>query len=222
MAEPISIAITATLLPIVLAGIQSGLQLALEAMPEIHDARNKHAMKKLSALFFKAKMGELTEKGKNLHGAGFFLLDSKNLIYDTCVDFEQAKRYYGKIEAYALLSENQTLLDHLEKVLQLMEGTLVVKNLMEKNHPIDSSDIDILHSKIQSWDMANAMVDMFKKHDLPPYEAVSNSPGLIKDSAPPASEKKSANAKTWEKPAMWCLVAVAPPLLFVPKIRQKC
>lgn len=219
MAEPISIAITATLLPIVLAGIQSGLQLALEAMPEIHDARNKHAMKKLSALFFKAKMGELTEKGKNLHSLGILL--ARPNIY-TCVDFEQAKRYYGKIEAYALLSENQTLLDHLEKVLQLMEGTLVVKDLMEKNHPIDLSDIDILHSKIQSWDMANAMVDMFKKHDLPPYEAVSNSPGLIKDPAPLPSEKKSANGKAWGKPAMWCLVAVAPPLLFVPKIRQKC
>ena len=48
-----------------------------------------------------------------------------------------------------------------------MEGTLVVKNLMEKNHPIDSSDIDILNSKIQTWDMGNTMVDMFKKHNLP-------------------------------------------------------
>ena len=103
-----------------------------------------------------------------------------------------------------------------------MEGTLVVKNLMEKSHPIDSSDIDILNSKIQTWDMGNTMVDMFKKHDLPPYEAVSTSPGLIKDPVPPASGKNSANAKAWEKPAMWCLVAVMPPLLFVPKIRQKC
>ena len=103
-----------------------------------------------------------------------------------------------------------------------MEGTLVVKNLMEKKNPIDSSDIDVLNSKIQSWDMGNAMVDMFKKHDLPPYEAVSNSPPLIKDPAPLAGGKKSANTKAWEKPAMWCLVAVAPPLLFVPKIRQKC
>ncbi len=73
MADPVSIAITATLLPIMLAGIQSGLQLALDAMPEIHDARNKHAVKKLNALFFKARMGELTEKGKNLHCFGFFL-----------------------------------------------------------------------------------------------------------------------------------------------------
>ena len=72
MADPVSIAITATLLPIVLVGIQSGLQLALDAMPEIHDARNKHAMKKLSALVFKAKMGELTEKGKTLHGVESF------------------------------------------------------------------------------------------------------------------------------------------------------
>ena len=64
MADPVSIAITATLLPIVLAGIQSGLALALDAMPEIHDQRNKHAMKKLHALFLKAKKGELTEKGK--------------------------------------------------------------------------------------------------------------------------------------------------------------
>ena len=77
MAEPVSIAITATLLPIVLAGIQSGLTLALEAMPEIHEARAKHAMKKLNTLFDKARMGELTEKGKTLHDLGFLFLDSK-------------------------------------------------------------------------------------------------------------------------------------------------
>lgn len=194
MAEPVSIAITATLLPIVLAGIQSGLALALDAMPEIHDQRNKYAMKKLRALFLKAKKGELTEK-----------------------DFQKAQHYYSKLETFALFSENQMLLDHLEKVLNLMEGTLVVKNLIEKNNPIDSSDIDILNSKIQTWDMGNAMVDMFKKHDLPRYEAVSSSPGLIKDPVP-----SSAKAKTWEKPVMWCLVAVVPPLLFVPKIRHKC
>ena len=114
------------------------------------------------------------------------------------------------------------LLDHLVKVLNLMEGTLVVKNLIEKNDPIDSSDIDILNSKIQTWDMGNTMVDVFKKHDLPPYEAVSSSPGMIKDPVPSASGKNSANGKAWEKPAMWCLVAVMPPLLFVPKIRHKC
>ena len=114
------------------------------------------------------------------------------------------------------------LLDHLVKVLNLMEGTLVVKNLMEKNNPIDSSDIDILNSKIQTWDMGNAMVDVFKKHDLPPYEAVSNSPGMIKDPVSSMSGKNSASGKAWEKPAMWCLVAVMPPLLFVSKIRHKC
>ena len=97
-----------------------------------------------------------------------------------------------------------------------------MKNLMGKNNPIDSSDIDILNSKIQTWDMGNAMVDMFKKHDLPPYEAVSSSPGLIKNPVLSASGKNSANTRTWEKPAMWCLVAVMPPLLFVPKIRHKC
>ena len=221
MADPISIAITATLLPIVLAGIQSGLQFALDAMPEIHDARNKHAVKKLNALFFKARMGELTEKGKNTHGSGFFLLDSKSNIY-TWVDFQQAQNYYINVQSFALISENHTLLEHLEKGLHLMEGTLVVKNLMEKNTQIDSSDIDILNSKLQSWDMGNAMVDTFKKHVLPPYEAISDSPVLIKDPAAPASEKKSANFKALEKPAMWCLVAVMPGLLFVPKIRHKC
>lgn len=216
MAEPVSIAITATLLPIVLAGIQSGLALALDAMPEIHDQRNKYAMKKLRALFLKAKKGELTEKGKSLHDLGYFLRVSRPDIY-TWSDFQKAQHYYSKLETFALFSENQMLLDHLEKVLNLMEGTLVVKNLIEKNNPIDSSDIDILNSKIQTWDMGNAMVDMFKKHDLPRYEAVSSSPGLIKDPVP-----SSAKAKTWEKPVMWCLVAVVPPLLFVPKIRHKC
>ena len=82
MAEPVSIAITTTLLPILLAGIQSGLALALDAMPEIHYQRNKHAMKKLHALFLKAKKGELTEKGKNLHRLVFLsFYKVQNLIY---------------------------------------------------------------------------------------------------------------------------------------------
>ena len=100
----------------------------------------------------------------------------------------------------------------------------MVKNLMEKNHnnPIDSVDIDHLSSKIQSWDIGGAMAETFRRHDLPTYEAVTNTPALMID--PPVSEKKerSGNMKVLEKPAMWCLVAVMPPLLFVPRIRQKC
>ena len=103
-----------------------------------------------------------------------------------------------------------------------MEVTLVVKNLMEKNNSIDSLDIDILNSKIQMWDMGNAMVDIFKKHDLPPYEAIPSSPGLNKDTRTSVREGNLANGRAWEKSAMWCLVAVMPPLLFVPKIRQRC
>ena len=113
-----------------------------------------------------------------------------------------------------------------------MEGTVVVRTLMEKKpNTIDSSDIDNLNSKIQSWDMGTVMAETFRKHDLPPYEAVSNSPVLIKESVPSsASEKKekekkkekSVNMKILEKSAVWSLVAVMPPLLFVPKIRQKC
>ena len=67
-----------------------------------------------------------------------------------------------------------------------MEGTLVVKNLMEKNHPIDSSDIDILNSKIQTWDMSNAMVDIFKKHNLPleiKLLVCGHLPGLVRAKA---------------------------------------
>ena len=93
---------------------------------------------------------------------------------------------------------------------------------MEKNHPIDSPDIDILSTKIQTWDMGDAMVDIFKKHDLPPYEAISSSPGLIRDPVLEASGGNSANGKAWRRRAMWCLVAVMPPLLLVPKIRQRC
>lgn len=131
------------------------------------------------------------------------------------------------MQTHALLDENLTLLAHLEKILQLMEGTLVVRNLMGKNdnnnnnNPIDSSDIDHLNAKIKSWDMGSVMVETFRRYDLPTYEAVTNTPALIRD--PPASEKKSStNMRALEKPAMWCLVAVMPPLLFVPKIRQKC
>lgn len=67
MADPVSIAIAATFIPIVMAGIQSGLKLALDAMPEImqevHDTRTKHHLQKLNAFFLNARTGELTEKG---------------------------------------------------------------------------------------------------------------------------------------------------------------
>ena len=131
------------------------------------------------------------------------------------------------MQTYALVHENQMLLAHLEKNFQLMEGTVVVKNIMEKNrnnnnnNPIDSSDIEHLNAKIKSWDIGSVMVETFRGHDLPSYEAVTNTPVLIRD--PPVSEKKSSTSmRALEKPAMWCLVAVMPPLLFVPKIRQKC
>ena len=137
------------------------------------------------------------------------------------------------MQTYAFTHQNQMLLAHLEKNFQLMEGTVVVKNLMEKNksnnnnnnngnnNPIDSSDIEHLNAKIKNWDMGSMLVETFRGHDLPSYEAVTNTPVLIRD--PPVSEKKSSTSmRALEKPAMWCLVAVMPPLLFVPKIRQKC
>ena len=223
MAEPVSIFITATVLPMLLATIQGSLQLALDAMPEIHDKRNRRAMEKLYALFYKAKGGEFTEKGEE----ALFVPEDRvsELEAYTRIDFEQAKHYYSRLQTYALFNENQTLLAHLEKIIQLMEGTLVVKNLMEKNNnnnnAIDSSDIDHLNAKIKNWDMGSMMVETFRRHDLPSYEAVTDTPALIRD--PPASEKKSSSSmRALEKPAMWCLVAVMPPLLFVPKIRQKC
>ena len=71
MADPVSIFITAAVLPLVLATIQGSLQLALDAMPEIHDKRNRRAMEKLDALFFKAKKGDFAEKGITLNISGF-------------------------------------------------------------------------------------------------------------------------------------------------------
>lgn len=67
MAEPISIFLAATaVLPAILASIQGSLHLALDAMPEIHDKRNRRAMEKLNALADKARKegNEFTEKGK--------------------------------------------------------------------------------------------------------------------------------------------------------------
>ena len=64
MAEPVSMFITATVLPLLLAGIQGSLKLALDAMPEIHDKRDRRAMEKLDELVYKAKTGEFTEKGE--------------------------------------------------------------------------------------------------------------------------------------------------------------
>lgn len=224
MAEPVSIAITAAILPIVLAGIQSALQLALDAMPEIHDARNKHAVKKLNALFFKARIGQLTEKGKNVPGLRKLFTQYQGLICDT-IDFQQAKHYYFKIQAVALLSENQILLEHLEQGLHLMEGSLVVKDLMDRKTDIQSSNIDISTSELQiikALKMGDALVETCTKHNLPDRETTISTPAPLDGRTSRTTEKNPVKPKAWEKPAMWCAVAVLPPLLFVPKIRLRC
>ena len=81
MADPVSVFVTATVLPLILASIQGSLQFALDAMPEIHDKRNRRAMEKLEALFFKAKKGEFTEKGETLFTLDTFLLKLEKLIF---------------------------------------------------------------------------------------------------------------------------------------------
>ncbi|KAK3179108.1 hypothetical protein OEA41_001247 [Lepraria neglecta] len=136
--------------------------------------------------------------------------------------FEQAKHYYFKIQAVALFSKNQTLLEHLEKGLHLMEETLVVKNLMNKKTEIQSSDIDILNSKVQVFralNMGDAIVETCKKHDLPDYESTMNTSAPLEGQTSRTTENNLVKSKAWEKPAMWCTVSV---MLFVPKIRHKC
>ncbi|MCJ1458425.1 hypothetical protein MMC28_008797 [Mycoblastus sanguinarius] len=191
MAEPISFAITVATLPIILGAIQNTLQLALDAMPEIHDARNKHAVKKLIASIEKAKDGPLTDK-----------------------DYQQFKHYYNKAQAVALLSQNQELLSYLDK------GLLV----MDKKRELQSLDTDISKSETQSFKilgMQTKIVETCEKLDLPDYESAMNMPAPLEGQIIRTTENK-VKSKAWEKPAMWCIVAVMPPLLFVPKIRQKC
>lgn len=68
MADPLTFAVATIIIPGILEGIQNGLQFALDTMPEIHDARIKHAVKKFNELLLKARKGELTEKGKKVPG----------------------------------------------------------------------------------------------------------------------------------------------------------
>ncbi|KAL2037603.1 hypothetical protein N7G274_009716 [Stereocaulon virgatum] len=203
MADPISItAVVATMIPFILGGVQTSLQLALDAMPEIHDTRNRYAMKKLLAFFYKARTGELTEK-----------------------DFEQAKHYYFKLRAVALFAQNQTVLDDLENGMLLMEETLGVRHLIKSKTEIQPSDINTLASGLQACKAlksGDALVEAFRKYELPSYESISKPSAPLEAQKSHAAEKHSVKPRVWEKAATWSLVALIPPLLFVPKIRQKC
>ena len=106
-----------------------------------------------------------------------------------------------------------------------MEGTLVAKNLMDKKTEIQSSDIDILNSKIQEFKALNvgdAIVETCEKHSLPDYASTMNTPDSLDGQISRTTEKNPVKSKAWERPAMWCMVAVMPPLLFIPKVRHKC
>jgi len=90
MADPLS--------PVTMAGVETGIDLAMDATAkifnEIHDSRTIRHLTKLNTIFLKAKMGKLIEQ-----------------------DTMQAWDSYARIQTIALLSQNETLLSHLEKGL---------------------------------------------------------------------------------------------------------
>jgi hypothetical protein len=99
--------------------------------------------------------------------------------------------------------------------MRLIEGTLVVQNLMNKKTEIQPSDITTLTSGLQACKTlksGDAIVEAFEKYGLPSYESI------LKPSAPLEAQKPT----WWENAGMWFAVGLMPPLLFVPKIRRKC
>ncbi len=203
-----------------------------ELLHEAHEASTKRGLTTLNALFFKikVKMGEFSENGKisslflGFLGPLFFMSHVSYFCFFS--DLQQAKKYYAKIEAVALISNNQMMLDSLKDGLALLQTTLVVKDLLDKKPETDSSNIQIAGSQRPAVDTSEVGGAIIKTcvetrgfvDDEVPLDS-SNSLGF---SSSLSTDRRLAKFKALESSAIWCLVAVMPPVLFVPKIRHKC
>ncbi len=111
-----------------MAGVKTGIDLAMDATPkifnEIHDAQTKRHLTKWNLIFLKAKTGKLTEND-TAHAR------------DSCV----------RIQTVALLSQNETLLGHLEKGLLCLEECLAVKKAQKLEDAVkkqENNDTNVL------------------------------------------------------------------------------
>ena len=150
-----------------------------------------------------------------------FLLSYPNMV----VEFEQAKHYYAKLEAVALISQNETMLKSLREGLAHLKTTLVVKNLLDKKPEIESSELKFVGSKRPVFDFLKAESSMIETGEICGIadDKVSlHCPIHLEKPSSLANDRRLARFKALERPAVWCLVAVMPHLLFVPKIRHMC
>lgn len=140
-------------------------------------------------------------------------------------DFQKAIQYYVKIEAVAVISQNQMMLDYLKEGLTHLKTTLVVKKLLDKNPGTGSLTIEILDSKRPAFDglkMEGAMIETRETSGISDGGVSWDCSIPLESPSLPATDKKLTKFKAWERPALWGLVAVMPGLLFVPEIRHKC
>ena len=228
--------ITTASIPAIIAGVKSGLHLVLKAMPEIlheaHEASTKRGLTTLNALFFKikVKMGEITEDGKNSFSPrafwARFSFVSCPLFSFSFPDLQQAKKYYAKIEAVALISKNQMMLDSLKDGLALLKTTHVVKDLLDKKPEIEPSNVEIADPQrpvFNALEVGGATMEPgIQTRGFVEDEVSVESSIPLGNPLSLGTDRRLAKFKALESSAIWCLGAVMPPLLFVPKIRHKC
>jgi len=99
--------------PITIAAIKASMDVAIGAIPQIstavHDANTRRRLGQLNMLFIKAKSEVLNSE-----------------------EINEAIRLYSKIQVQALLIENPTLLEHLEKGMVCLEAH---KAVVAENRP---------------------------------------------------------------------------------------
>ena len=144
------------------------------------------------------------------------------------IDFEKAKRYYAKIEAVAIMSQNQVMLTSLKEGLALLKTTLVVKNLMDKMNQMDkkpetdSSYLKTIQSEGLAIDVLNVHLGDAKTEDSETDQSSDDEDVLgssipLEDPSCPTTDGKLAKFKISQRTAVRGLTAIMPLLPLVAK-----
>ena len=118
------------------------------------------------------------------------------------------------------------MLDALREGLAHLKTTLVVRNLLEKRAAIELSTLEIADPEGPASDVVKvegSVMETSDSRESAEDDVVSMDPSVALEAPSSlAAERKSARYRALTRPAMWSLVAMAPPLLFVPQIRHRC
>ncbi len=149
-----------------------------------------------------------------------------SLIFVCFSDLQQAKKYYAKIEAVALISKNQMMLDSLKDGLALLKTTLVVKDLLDKKPDREPSNVEITDPQRLAFNAfevgGTTMEPGIQTRGFVEDEVPLESPNPLGNPSSLSTDRRLVKFKALESSAIWCLGTVMPPVLFVPKIRHKC